>query len=96
MIQKGIGTFYYTKNHGERMNEESESGLCLMIMCRNGAENEKESLCAKGYSYGFCRVKQVGLVPQVRTEKQWYGVNKGDQDCFTASSKSNQRKANHP
>ena len=30
------------------MNEESESGLCLMIMCRNGAENGKEKpLCEK-------------------------------------------------
>ena len=84
MIQKGIGTFYLhkepwtTNGRGERIRSLSNDYVSQWC-----GEWKGKAFVREGYSYGFCRVKTNWVWFTGPDGKQWYGVNKGYQDCFT-------------
>ena len=84
MIQKGIGTFYLhkepwrTNERGERIRSLSNDYVSQWC-----GEWKGKAFVREGYSYGFCRVKTNWVWFTGPDGKRWYGMNKGDQDCFT-------------
>lgn len=68
MKTKGVGLFY--------VNNDKVSNF-------NGTFKSPWAYVKHGYSYGFTRVQTRWVWFTGPDGKRWYGVNKGDQSCFT-------------
>ena len=85
MIEHGKGTLYLhrepwrTNDKGERIRSNSHDYVSNWVGTWKGKAFTRE-----GYSYGFCRVKTYWVWFTGPDGKQWYGVCKGDRDCFNA------------
>lgn len=83
-VKEGRGTFYLqkapwqTNAKGERFRSLSHDTVSQWTGTWKG-----KAFVREGYSYGFCRVKTNWIWFTGPDGKQWYGVNKGDQSCFT-------------
>lgn len=72
MMRSGIGTFYLSSDKtGHRVSQWTGEWRAPFVKVR----------C--GYSYGFCRVQTHWIWFTGPDGKQWYGINKGDQQSFT-------------
>ncbi len=83
MIEHGKGTLYLhrepwrTNDKGEHIRSNSHDYVSNWVGTWKGKAFTRE-----GYSYGFCRVKTYWVWFTGPDGKQWYGVCKGDQECF--------------
>ena len=85
MIQAGKGTFYLHKEPW-RTNERGERirSLSNDYVSQWTGDWKGKAFVREGYSYGFCRVKTNWIWFTGPDGKQWYGVLKGDMQCFNA------------
>ena len=91
MIQHGEGTFYITETRepkctpqNPRWQIENNGGFTYKNSTVSQWTGEWKAPChvRRGYSYGFCRVETRWIWFTGPDGKAWYGVNKGDMDCF--------------
>ncbi len=84
MIEQGKGVFYLykepwrTNEKGERIRSLSNDRVSNFI-----STWKTKAFVREGYTYGYCRVKTNWVWFTGPDGLKWYGVNKGDMDCFT-------------
>jgi len=94
MATAGSGTFYVHQApwipmpNGERIRSLSSAENYVSLWTGNW---KAHAFIREGYSYGFCRVKTRWIWFIGPDGKKWYGVNKGDMDCFTGKRLKNQK-----
>ncbi len=96
MAEHGKGTLYLnrepwrTNTRGERIRSNSNDYVSNWLGTWKGKAFTRE-----GYSYGFCRVKTFWVWFTGPDGKQWYGVCKGDRQCFNVRRLKTQPKKGH-
>ncbi len=89
MVKEGRGTFYLSNRkpdicYGGNVFQATVSQW-------SGEWKASWSFVRGGYSYGFARVRTYWVWFTGPDGKKWYGVNKGDMDCFTGRRLKNQK-----
>lgn len=100
MIEQGRGTFYLTKDRppctpdNPRWKQESAGTWCYKnykVSQWSGTWMSPQVYVQAGKAYGFCYTDCFWVWFTGPDGKKWYGVNKGDMDCFTGRRLKNQR-----
>lgn len=98
-IAKGVGTFFVsydkpkcTPENPRWRQENAGTWHYTNYRVGNWTGSWKAPHCyvKSGYSYGFCRVETKWIWFTGPDGQKWYGVNKGDRDCFTGRRLKNQ------
>ena len=89
MIRAGVGTFYLTKKGKDVCYPASVEKA--EVSQWDGSWRSPWCFVRSGHSYGFCYVKTYWVWFTGPDGKKWYGVNKGDMDCFTGRRLKNQK-----